>query len=189
MKRAITFTLTLTLGLVLLAGGAYADVAFQFAAPNFQAPRSPDVTGMRFSIFHGKNRSQRGFDLGLLSMSETSRFSGFALVSGVHRVTGDMSGGAAFSIVNWHSGRDSGMNGAFVNVLEDTQKAFNMGFVNVASRGTAVDLGGFNMSRSSTVQIGFVNVTDEIKSFQFGFLNIAKNGFLPVFPIFNFPRN
>ena len=52
-----------------------------------------------------------------------------------------------------------------------------------------VDLGGFNLSKSSTAQIGFVNVTDEIKSFQFGFLNMADNGILPVLPIVNFPKN
>jgi hypothetical protein len=100
-----------------------------------------------------------------------------------------MSGGAAFSFVNWHSSRDSGMNGAFVNVLHNTEEAFNLGFVTVADGDTAVDLGGFNISKSSTVQIGFLNITDRIESFQFGFLNMAKNGFLPVFPIFNFPAN
>ena len=61
--------------------------------------------------------------------------------------------------------------------------------MNVAEGGTAVDLGGFNMSRSSTAQIGFLNITDRIKSFQFGFLNMAENGFLPIFPIVNFPRH
>ena len=70
----------------------------------------------------------------------------------------------------------------------------------IADGATMVDVGGLNVSNRSTVQvgfinvtekitsvqIGFVNVTNEIKSFQFGFLNIAKNGFLPVFPVFNF---
>jgi hypothetical protein len=187
MKRSLI--VSLTLGLVLFANQAYADTAFQFAAPNFRAPDSPTVNGLRLSIIHGKNQGQHGLDLGLLSMSETSNFSGLALIFGISRVTRETSGGAAFSFVNWHSGRDSGMNGAFINILNNTEGAFNLGFVTVAEGGTAVDLGGFNMSRSSMAQIGFVNVTDRIKSFQFGFLNIAKNGFLPVFPIVNFPRN
>ena len=182
-----SMAITLTLGLVLLATQAYADAAFQFAAPNFRVPESKTVNGVRFSIIHGKNQGQHGLDLGLLSMSETSNFSGLALIFGISRVTREMSGGAAFSFVNWHSGRDSGMNGAFVNILNDTQGAFNLGFVNVAKGGTAFDLGGFNMSRSSTAQIGFLNITDRIESFQFGFLNMAENGFLPVFPIVNFP--
>ena len=51
-----------------------------------------------------------------------------------------------------------------------------------------MDLGGVNISKSSTAQIGFVNVTKHIKSFQFGFINMAENGFLPIFPVFNFPK-
>ncbi len=187
MQRSLI--VTLTLGFLLSSNQANADVAFQFAAPNLRAPESSTVNGVRFSIIHGENQGQRGLDLGLLSISETSNFSGLALILGISRVTAQTSGGAAFSLVNWHSGRDTGMNGAFINVLNNTENAFNLGFVTVAAGGTAVDLGGFNMSKSSTAQIGFLNVTERIRSFQFGFLNIAKNGFLPVFPVVNFPRN
>jgi hypothetical protein len=188
MKRSCSYALAIALGLVLFANAAFAQAAFQFAIPNLRVPKNPDVSGVRLSFIHGKNRSQRGLDLGLLSMSETSRFSGLALIGGISKVTGEMSGGAAFSLVNWHTGRDSGMNGAFVNLLNDAGGAFNTGFVIVADGNTMFDLGGFNMSKRSTVQIGFVNVTDHIKSFQFGFLNMAKNGFLPVFPVVNFPK-
>jgi hypothetical protein len=51
-----------------------------------------------------------------------------------------------------------------------------------------VDLGGLNMSESSTAQIGFINITKEIKSFQIGFINMAENGFFPIFPFVNFPK-
>lgn len=187
MKRPISLVLALVL--VFFAQEAYAQAAFQFAVPNFRAPENPHVSGVRLSIIQGKNQSQRGLDLGLLSMSETATLSGLALIGGISRVTQEMDGGAAFSLVNWHSGRDSGMNGGFVNILNETEDAFNLGFVTVAKGGTGVDLGGFNMSRSSTAQIGFLNVTNKIKSFQFGFLNIAENGFLPVFPVVNFPKN
>ena len=34
-----------------------------------------------------------------------------------------------------------------------------------------------------------INVTKTIKGVQLGFLNLAENGFLPVFPFFNFPKN
>jgi hypothetical protein len=99
-----------------------------------------------------------------------------------------MSAGAAFSLVNYHTGRDTGVNAAFVNLLEDAGGAFNTGFITIARGPTLVDLGGINMSARSTAQIGFVNITKEIESFQLGFLNMAENGFLPVFPIFNFPK-
>jgi hypothetical protein len=179
----------LALGIVFFAHAAFAQVAFQFGAPNLQAPESAEVNGMRLSFLHGKNQRQGGLDLGLLSMSETSTLSGLALIAGISKVTGEMDGGAAFSLVNWHTGNDSGMNGAFINLLNNTEEAFNLGFVTVAQGATSVDLGGFNASKRSTAQIGFVNVTDEIESFQFGFLNIAQNGFLPIFPVVNFPNN
>jgi hypothetical protein len=187
VKRAIP-SVCLIICLVLMAGTASAATGFQLGVPNANAPSDPDVSGMRLSFIWGKNRSQSGLDFGLLSMSETSRLSGLALVAGVSRVTGEMDAGVALSLINFHSGRDSGMNGAFINVLNDADGAFNTGFVTIAQGETFVDLGGVNVSESSTVQIGFINVTKKLKSFQFGFINMAENGFLPIFPIFNFPK-
>jgi len=182
MKR-----LVLALVLLFVAGAALADTGFQFAVPNLNLPSDPNVKGVRISLLHGENQSVRGLDFGVLSLSETSRASGVAFIGGVHYVKQGMSNGAAFSLVNYHTGRDSGMNGGFVNVLNDTSHAFNVGFVTYAEGATLVDLGGINISRSSTVQIGFLNMTDRLESFQFGFLNMADNGFLPIFPVFNFP--
>jgi hypothetical protein len=170
-----------------VAGAALADTGFQLALPNLNVPRDPNVRGMRFAFLHGENQSTRGLDLGILSYSSTSRASGAAFICGVHHVKEAMSKGASFSLVNYHMGRDSGVNAAFVNVLNDTSGAFNLGFITYAEGPTLVDLGGINVSKSSTVQLGFLNMTDRIKSFQFGFLNVADNGFLPIFPIFNFP--
>ena len=182
MSRTKTVLAAVAAALLLAAGSAHADAAFQFAIPNVRLPESSAVSGLRLSFLHGKNSSQRGLDLGLLSVSETQTLSGLALVGGISRVTGQMDGGAAFSLVNWHSGRDSGLNAAFINIVDDTRDAANLGFVTIADSGT-----GFNLSETSTAQIGFVNVTDRIESFQLGFLNVADNGFLPIFPFFNFP--
>jgi len=182
VKRVI-----LSLCLVLFSNVAAADTQFQLGLPNLNVPSDPEVNGMRLSFIWGKNRSTHGFDLGVLSMSETANLSGLALVGGVSRVTGRMDSGVAFSLVNFHSGSDSGVNGAFINLLNDTQNAFNTGFVTIAKT-TSVDVGGVNVSDASTAQIGFINVTKRIKSFQFGFINMAENGFLPVFPVVNFPK-
>lgn len=183
MKRAI-----LVLAALLYAKMALAEAAFQFTAPNVRVPDDPAVNGMRISLFHGESSSVRGFDLGLLSLSEASEISGVSLVAGVSKVTGGMSGGAAISLINFHTGRDSGLNAAFINKLNDTEHAFNVSFLNIADGTTQVDLGGLNMSARSTAQIGFVNITKNLRSFQFGFLNIAENGFLPVCPVINFPK-
>jgi hypothetical protein len=183
MKQAI-----LCLAVMFYASSAFAQAAFQFTAPALQVPDDPSVSGVRLSLFHGKAASMKGFELGILSLSESTDLSGLSLVAGVHRVTGKMDGGAAISLVNYHTGHDTGLNAAFINKVNNTEGAFNLSFLNIADSTTQVDLGGLNMSSRSTVQIGFVNVTKEIKSFQFGFLNIAENGFLPVFPIINFPK-
>ena len=184
MKRMI-----LSLFLLICANVASAETPFQFAAPNHQSPQDPDVNGVRFSILHGKNQSVRGLDLGLLSLSETSNLSGVSLVLGMGKVTGEMSGGAAISLINVHTGRDTGLNAAFINRINAAESAVNVGFVNIADGATMVDVGGLNVSSRSTAQLGFINITKEITGFQFGFVNIAENGFLPWFPIFNFPKS
>jgi hypothetical protein len=183
MKRSI-----LCLAVLLYANTALAEAAFQSAAPNVRTPDDPAVNGVRVSLFHGEATSVRGFDVGILSVSQSTNFLGLAIVAGVNRVTGAMSGGAAISLINYHTGRDTGVNAAFINKLNNAENAFNVSFLNIADSITQVDLGGLNVSDRSTAQIGFVNVTNEIKSFQFGFLNVAKNGFLPVFPVVNFPK-
>jgi hypothetical protein len=183
MKRVI-----LLLALLIHANLAFAEAPLQLSVPNGRAPDDPNVNGIRISLFHGRNESVRGLDLGLLSVSETGNLSGLGLVAGMGKVTGDMTGGAAISLINIHNGRDAGLNAAFINRLGSPEKAVNIGFVQIADGETLLDIGGLNVSDRSTVQLGFINVTDEIKGFQFGFVNIARNGFLPFFPIFNFPK-
>ena len=183
MKRII-----LVLCALLIPTLAQAETGFQFAAPNLNAPDDESVNGMRLSVIWGKNDRMSGLDLGLLSISETRERSGFALIMGVSRVTGSTTSGANFSLINYHSGKDSGVNAGFINLLNDASGAFNVGFVTIAQKGTLADLGGLNMSESSTAQIGFINITKEIKSFQFGFINMAENGFFPIFPFVNFPK-
>lgn len=185
MKHVISSVLLL----LLVSTTAQAETAFQLGVPGANVPSDPDVSGMRFSFLWGRNQSTSGLDLGLLSLSETSKQSGLALCLGIHKVTDEMRSAAVFSLINWHTGTDSGMNGAFINLLNNTPGSFNLGFVTIADGETGVDLGGFNMSNSSTAQIGFINITKRIESFQFGFVNMAENGFLPFFPIFNFPKS
>ncbi len=174
-------------GLVFFAAGpVLAETGAQFAAPGVRAPGDPDVNGFRFSLLHGSNQSTRGLDIGLLSLSETETFSGVGLYLGIGKVNGKMDGGAHFSLVNIHMGQDSGLNAAFINKVHDADNAVDFGFINIASGTTLVDIGGLNMAKRSTAQLGFINIVDEIQGFQLGFINIAKNGFLPVFPFFNF---
>ena len=64
MKR---LSYVLALCLFFFANAAFAQAAgFQFAAPNFRAPKNPEVSGVRFSVIHGENQVQSGLDMGLL---------------------------------------------------------------------------------------------------------------------------
>jgi hypothetical protein len=178
--------------LVLLLGsvpsGAWAGAPFQFAAPGLRAPDDPHVNGIRFSVFTGRNQSVRGVDLGLFSLSETSDLTGFSSVLGVGRLSGDLLG-CASGVVNIHHGRDRGLNAAFVNQVRTMAGGANVAVVNIVDDFSMVDLGAMNLSGRSTVQVGVLNITERIEGVQIGLLNLAENGFLPVFPFFNFPKN
>jgi hypothetical protein len=180
--------LILILSLLVSSQAALAETPFQFAAPNLRAPDDPNVSGVRFTVIHGVNQSVRGVDFGLLSLSETANLTGFSAILGVGKLTGNMSG-LASSLVNVHTGKDTGVNAAFINRVNTVESGANIGFVNIADGYTMVDLGGLNVSNGSSVQLGFLNVTKKLKGVQIGFLNLAENGFLPMFPFFNFPKS
>ena len=77
----------------------------------------------------------------------------------------------------------------FINVIQKNAEGTNMGFLNVTSGSSNVDISGLGISKESKIQVGIVNVTEKIESVQIGFLNFAKNGFFPVFPFINFPKS
>lgn len=186
--HSMLITCLVACGLVASFGTASADATAQFAAGGFRGPDDPNVNGFRFTLIYGENDRMGGFDMGILSLSESQKMSGLALILGLHRLTGDMDGGATFSLVNLHDGNDTGFNAAFVNKVNNAEGAVDLGFVNIADGATLLDIGGLNLAKKSTAQLGFINIATELKGFQLGFINIAENGFLPVFPIFNFPK-
>jgi hypothetical protein len=120
-------------------------------------------------------------------VSETKNRSGLGIIFGVSKTTGKSSGCNAGLIVS-HTGEASGLNAAFINRIKTITSGANIGFVNITDGFSSADISGIGISNRSNVQFGFVNITKKIEKFQFGFLNIAENGFLPVFPIFNFPK-
>ena len=168
---------------------ASAEASFQFAFPGRNFPEDPEAAA-RISMFWGNNDRVSYFDLGLGAVSQTRHRSGLGLVFGVSRVTERSEGAVNLAFVNFHTGRDSGINGAFVNMVRDTPGALNLGFIQISGGTTTLDVGGVNVSKQSKVQIGFINVTKRIEGFQLGFINMAENGFFPAFPFFNYaPRS
>ena len=180
-------TMALCVLALLFSAAASAEAPFQFAAPGTRAPDDPDVGGVRLPFLHGRNENMRGFDFGLLSVSESTNRSGFAFILGLSKTTGKSSG-LNSALVLSHTGEATGMNAAFINSVQTLTSGVNIGFLNITDGYSAIDISGIGVSDRSGIQLGFVNITKKIEKFQFGFLNIAENGFLPVFPIFNFPK-
>jgi hypothetical protein len=59
--------------------------------------------------------------------------------------------------------------------------------VNIQDAGTGFQWGAVNYSpRVKGLQLGLVNITDNLTGLQIGVVNVAKNGFLPIFVLFNF---
>ena len=184
----LTLAIAMVLSLVLPSTAALAEASVQFNMLGVQAPKDPDVKGFRFVFLYGKNNHIGGFDLGFAAISESATRSGFHSNMGFSLVTGNSSG-AALSLVNVHSGTDTGVNAAFINTVKTLESGVNLGFVNLTEGYSQVDIGGLSVSEKSDTQVGFINVTKEITNIQIGFLNFAENGFFPLFPFINFPKN
>jgi hypothetical protein len=161
--------------------------------------RSRSIHGLRLALPYGSNWDVHGVDIGFVNRTEHD-FEGAQLslagfVDGhmkglqynwlVSSVGGEVQGvqfgvvntagsleGAQFGAVNHASGGANGAAFGLVNVYEGASVGAELGIVNYASR-------------IEGVQIGLVNVTDHLHGVQIGLVNVARNGFLPVFVIFN----
>jgi hypothetical protein len=123
-------------------------------------PNSSGIKGARISLFYGYNTTLTGFDFVFL---------------GVNRLQSDMTG-VQLGAVNWtESGEQRGAQLGLVSITGGHFMGAQLGWA-------------FNYAREvSGVQIGVVNYAERLnKGLQIGLVNIAKNGFLPVFVIFNF---
>ncbi|WP_096084851.1 VC2662 family protein [Agaribacterium haliotis] len=186
MKNLCT---TIALTVSIAASTSFADeAAVQFSSlDGFNAPDTQNVKGVRFPALYGKTSNVVGADLHLLAIGETDNFKGVQfplLIVGANHVNESMTG-AAFGLWNWNKGTAKGVHFGTVNVTNDVHGA-NLGLVNYSTGHTVFDWSAANISKSSNVQLGIFNKTDEVKTFQFGLINCAKNGFLPCFPIINF---
>lgn len=149
---------------ILLTAASAAAQEKPFSAGVFDpiqiVPSSEGIKGARISLFYGNNTTLTGFD--------------FVLI-GVNRLHSDMKG-VQLGIFNWTEGGEQA--GAQLGLVSYTGGHF-MG----AQLGWA-----FNYAKEVTgLQLGVVNYAEKLtKGLQIGLVNIAKNGFLPVFVIFNF---
>ena len=177
----------IAMGLFILPATAWSDTGFQFQFAGAGVPdNSTRVDGVRLYLLSAQNERVSGFDLGFAALSEVETQEGFSFNLGISRVTGSSSG-AAGSLVNLHTGNDSGLNIAPLNIVKKSS-GVNGGMLNITEGSSAVDIGMLNMSKKSQTQLGMLNFTNEIQNLQVGLLNFADNGIFPVFPFFNYPK-
>jgi hypothetical protein len=161
--------------------------------------RARSIHGLRLTLPYGRNWDVHGVDVGIVNHVDNDLEGVQWSVAGF--VEGDMKGlqynwlvssvdgeaqGAQFGVVNSVGALEGAQFGA-VNYARDGATGAGFGLVN-AYEGASVgaQLGVVNYaSRIEGVQFGLVNVTDHLHGVQIGLVNVARNGFLPVFVIFN----
>lgn len=132
--------------------------------------REHSIHGFRFNLLYGYNQEMKGLDLGL-----------------VNRAGGSVTG-LQWGLVHWAEADLLGAQLGFVNYLKGNGTGAQLSALNLADGFKGVQWGGIvnYAPRVTGLQFGLVNITDQLHGLQIGLVNVAKNGFLPVFVIFNF---
>jgi hypothetical protein len=183
MKKLISLFVAVAM-LASFAVSAQETTPVQFSFFDFNAPKTKDVSGVRFPAIYGKQGGNvQGIDFQLLAWSEMESLKGVSfplIIAGGNKITGDMTG-VSVGVLSWHLGNDLGVNASAINMTNNV-KGLNLGVVNFSTGFTMADVSAVNISKKSNFQLGFFNMTDEIAGVQIGLFNCAKDGFLPCFP-------
>jgi uncharacterized protein YjbI with pentapeptide repeats len=132
-------------------------------------PRDQSVKGFRFSLIYGRNYDVEGLDLSLVGLNDND-FKGVQL-----------------ALVGLSNRNFNGLQWATVSWTGGSLEGVQLGFFNGAKDMKWVQFGGVNYSEAAEgLQLSFFNWTESLHGLQIGIVNVAKNGFLPVFPLFNF---
>ncbi|MGL5948485.1 MAG: VC2662 family protein [Aeromonas sp.] len=177
------------LAAALCASSAQASTAVQLSLPGVNLPSDQQVEGVRGSFIYGKTSRVEGIDLPIFALSDTQRFTGLQLgvFFGAGRVRGQFEG-VAINAFNWHHGNDTGVNVAFVNLVNNVN-GINLAFANLGQGNSLASVAAFNYAPRATFQLGFVNATQRLDGLQIGFVNYAANGVLPILPLVNFSKS
>ena len=156
---------------------ANAATPFQFTSFGFNLPRDSQVIGVRTPFLYGKGGGDiRGFDLQLLAYSEMNSLKGFAIpplfLLGANRIDNEMTG-AAFGLLNWHEGYDTGLNAGFVNITHRVN-GINFGLINVGFETKGMTLGLVNVTQQPNfLNLGLINVSEEARALNLSLFNYA----------------
>jgi hypothetical protein len=145
---------------------------FQVAiAPGIQLfSQDVPIWGLDLNLFYGSQQTVFGLTVGFMN-KVSEDLSGFG-VGGIN-VANENATGIQVGAANGVNGRFRGLQLAILNINEGTLEGAQFGATNATEDGSGFQLGVYNHATS-------------LKGLQVGLINVNKNGFLPVFPIFNF---
>lgn len=171
------------------ASWAQAATPVQLSLPGINLPASQQVSGARLSVLYGQTGSVSGLDLPLFALSDTNHFTGIQVALGVGAARVRQSfNGVALTAINWHEGRDQGVNIGLVNLTNQVQ-GLNFGMVNIAQGNALANVGFVNYAERTTFQLGLFNATQHLDGVQIGLGNYAANGIFPVLPLVNISKS
>jgi len=168
-------------------------------------PNSETVNGVKIGLpyagnYWGLNQEINGLEVSIFAESANSTGLQLSLVNlGTVDCAGMQLAGASISknFTGFQMGAYNEVNDAstaaqlgFTNTSKRNSKAVLVGVINnAADQTTGTQIGAINASYAfKGVQIGVINTNyrDSSSSLQIGLINYMENGFLPIFPFFNY---
>jgi len=134
---------------------------------------SSDVNGVQLSVANLGGSNIDGVQLAWLNMNEN----GGSLQLGAYNIL-KSSEGVQFGLANLNDRNNWAAQFAVINYTDPKSSGFQVGAINAADRYDGFQLGLLNINSDNSKN----------KGFQIGLINWMDNGFLPLFPFFNFSK-
>ncbi|HJO93211.1 MAG TPA: hypothetical protein QF753_07415 [Victivallales bacterium] len=163
----------------LLVSGVFAAGAVDVPKNTFKKPKEASYTGARFCLWPNiawppakTIKYVEGMNIGLVSFGKD----GYVIGADTGLV----------SLSNYVRGAQVALYGQGL-VMEGAQVCL----VNINKNVIGAQVGIYNGTdvMEQGAQVGIVNNAKKSDAIQIGLINIMENGFLPVFPFFNYPKS
>ena len=188
MKNVLQHTLMGAAALCAVTAFAGEETEVPATACTFNGFPQSEATYCEIGFFpYYRNTAVKAFQFEVL-IAESKSLSGFSYASCF--TTTDIGEGmqlACAANANDFAGLQFGVAGNLATEFTGMQ----LGATNWTVSGSGLQLGAFNIADDCSVQIGALNIlgseaVDSGSGIQIGAINYNPNGFLPIFPLFNF---
>jgi hypothetical protein len=171
-------------------GDALSPFGIGFLPPVQFPPAGWDVFIARVSVFWAINHNVSFFDVAGLGTQTTGDLSGFQVAGIWNQTGGNVTGVQAAGIFNWGGNDMTGIQIAGIANYLDGNGVFSglqvACIANVVGRGTGLQIGLVNVADDLTgVQIGLANAARNLTGVQIGLGNYVADSTIPFLPILN----